>query len=87
MITENQFNFIRKKLNEIEHGKIIIVIQDKGAKLDIITEKRERVLREDGNRQMELIEGGSPCVVRALPSPRINTKQDQEYLTRTAKRV
>ena len=78
MITENQFDYIRKKINEIEHGKITIVIQDGGAKLDILTEKRERVLREDGVRQAELIEGGPPCKVKKMrPSLRINNKQDE----------
>jgi hypothetical protein len=88
LITESQLDFIRKKINEIEHGKITIVIQDGGAKLDILTEKRDRVLREDGGRQMELIEGGPPCRVKALrPSIRINNKQDEKYLTKTAKRL
>jgi hypothetical protein len=88
VITENQYDYIRKKINEIEHGKITIVIQDGGAKLDILTEKRDRVLREDGGRQIELIEGGPPCKVKALRSSlRINNKQDETYLTRTAKRM
>jgi hypothetical protein len=88
VITENQFEYIRKKINEIEHGKITIVIQDNGAKLDILTEKRDRVLREDGSRQIELIEGGPPCKVYTIrPSIRINSKKDEEYLTRTAKRI
>jgi hypothetical protein len=88
VITENQLDFIRKKINEIEHGKITIVIQDGGAKLDILTERRDRILREDGGRQMELIEGGPPCKVRALrPSVRVNGRKDEEHLTRTAKRL
>lgn len=88
MITESQLDFIRKKINEIEHGKITIVIQDGGAKLDILTGKRDRVLREDGSRQLELIDGGPPCRVKVLrPSIRINSKQDEKYLTETAKRL
>jgi hypothetical protein len=88
VITENQFDYIRKKINEIEHGKITIVIQDGGAKLDILTEKRERVLREDGDRQMELIAGGPPCKIKKLrPNIRINNQKDEAYLTRTARRV
>jgi hypothetical protein len=88
VITESQLEYIRKKINEIEHGKITIVIQDGGAKLDILTEKRDRVLRETGGRQMELIEGGPPCKVREMrPSVRVNSRKDEEHLTRTAKRL
>jgi hypothetical protein len=88
MITDNQLEFIRRKLNEMEHGKVTIVIQDNGAKLDIVTESRERVLREEGCRQIELIESGAPCKVRAIRSPaRMNNKQDERYLTKTAKRI
>jgi hypothetical protein len=88
MITESQLDFIRRKIDGIEHGKITIVIQDGGAKLDILTENRDRILREDTDRQPELIEGGPPCKVRHIrPSIRVNSKADDEYLTRTAKRV
>jgi hypothetical protein len=88
VITENQLDFIRKKINEIDHGKITIAIQDGGAKLDIITERRERVLREEGGRQAEPAGAGPPCTVRRLrPSMRASSRQDEEYLTRTARRV
>jgi hypothetical protein len=88
VISDNQLDFIRKKIDEIEHGKITIVIQDGCAKIDILTEKRERVLRKEGAPQMELIEGGPPCKVRTLrPVVRINNRQDEAYLTRTAKKV
>jgi hypothetical protein len=88
VITENQLNFIRDEINKIEHGKITIVIQDGCAKLDILTEKRNRILREDNGRQIELIEGGPPCKIKALrPNIRINNKKDEEYLTGTAKRM
>ncbi|MDR1588208.1 MAG: hypothetical protein LBS57_12195 [Treponema sp.] len=88
MINETQLDYIRKKINEIEHGKITIVIQDKGAKIDIITEKRERIEREESFKQPNLVKDDSPCSVKRLrPSQRINTRKDEEYLTRTAKQL
>jgi hypothetical protein len=51
MISENQINYIKKTITEIEYGKLTIVIKDNGEKLDIITEKRYRISREDDDRK------------------------------------
>jgi len=51
-IPNNLMDYVKSEAKRVHHGKVIIEINQTSDKIDVVTESRERFIRNNKNKEM-----------------------------------